>query len=46
MEVTNIDISENDLAWLVMAEQRFEAMKDNEDSGIPQSEFFSLVEDS
>jgi len=46
MEATDIDLSEKDLAWLEMAEQRFEAMKDGEDSGIPQNEFFSLVEDS
>jgi len=46
MEIANIDLSENELAWLEMAEQRFEAMQKGEDPGIPSNEFFSLVEDS
>jgi hypothetical protein len=46
MELTQITLSDNDLAWLEMAEQHFEAMKDDEDPSIPQSDFFSLVEDA
>lgn len=46
MDVTEINLSENDLAWLEMAEQRLEAMRDEDGPAIPQSEFFNLVEDS
>jgi|GEM_PF-6402117 len=44
MEVADIDLSDNEFAWLEMAEQRFEAMQKGEAPGIPDNEFFSLVE--
>ena len=46
MEAAEIDLNDNDLAWLEMAEQRFAAMQQGEDPGIPDNEFFRLVEDS
>ena len=45
MELAEIDLNDNDLAWLEMAEHRFEAMQAGEDPGITENEFFSRVEE-
>jgi len=39
------DLSDNDQAWLSLAEERFLRMQSGHDEGIPEANFFAKVSD-